>query len=1088
MRGITIVFIHTFLLVIAAIVPARAAVILNEALANEPGSATTLEWVEVFNWPDTGQPISLSGFKYTDGGQTTTIDTNILIPAGGFAILARKSIGTSSFEERWGNSSGVWGDHASESYPLIGLSQMSLRNSSDTIRLVSPTDDTSIILWLSDSGDSISVERIRPGANDAPSNFAVCKTSIGSTPGAENSVLPPRGDLAIDTVVIGPANPVANQPVQFAVRVVNLGFGDVAGGSVTMVQDVEPQAPIATESFGTVPEGGEVSVVMVWNSPRPGLTGLRLALETDPDSSNNFYALQLVTRFDKPYLIVSEYLANPDPGGPEEWIEIANVSNGPINLSQLRIGDSLNAELIPGSASRIEAGSFYVLAENESAFRSFYPSFSGPLIQIPGWRALNNTGDGIRLIGPYGEIIDSLTFRTTYPGNHSIERVELSSTFAAPGDWAECEDGAGATPGLPNSVQRGTPGSLILDSIWLVPSVPNWGESIRIYASVSNRSFGPATNWSITAARDLNFSSPGSSLEAIAESVIPTTDEEEFQVIDVSWENAVPGIYRIHVALRDESGELTQTSAVVTTVRFSQPLLIVSEYVAAPSLSGPGEWIELYNASDIALSLQEIRIGDSAGLGSIPTPTPVMLPGSFLVVAQDESRFRSYYGNFDGEIRSLSTWQTLNDSRDQIRIVGAADEIIDSLTFSITVSQSRSSERRQLLPSHANPEDWGLSIDPFGATPGRANSIKRFNNDLAVFTVTLDSAVFPWPTPITGVVFIANEGFSTVDGATIGVRNIQTGSLIAELSSPQGLSPGESEAVPFSLSGLSPGRYLLRFELEADENSTNNEEGATAYVAHSNPSILITEYLANPGTSGPGEWVEIYNAFEAPLSLYGMSLGDSVSYSYLFVGQEVLQSGEYAVICQSPSTFRVWYPDFDGNLYEATVWRDLNNDGDKIRLRGVATEIVDSLTYSNTFGDNRSSERTTLLSAFSTPGDWAISVDPSGATPGRPNSVSASAAGSLQVEISPNPVFRSAGERARIDYRLKIGESLTLKIYDRAGRLVRTIADAVPSATGFVEWNGTDDAGYSLHPGPYVLLARSEPAGSMKKMVVVIAP
>jgi hypothetical protein len=204
-----------------------------------------------------------------------------------------------------------------------------------------------------------------------------------------------------------------------------------------------------------------------------------------------------------------------------------NVSGEAISLRKLRIGDSLNTEQIPDSAGEIPAGEFFVVAESETAFRAFYPKFLGLVVQIPGWRALNNTGDGIRLIGPLGEVIDSLSFRATYPENHSIERVELSPTFAQAGDWSESMDDHGATPGQRNSVQRGDPGSLILDSVWIVPSTPATGDTIRILASVTNNSFGPAANWSVLASRDLDFSSPGTSLSDIGESTVPTTNENE---------------------------------------------------------------------------------------------------------------------------------------------------------------------------------------------------------------------------------------------------------------------------------------------------------------------------------------------------------------------------------------------------------------------------------------------------------------------------------------------------------------------------------------------------------------------------------
>jgi flagellar hook assembly protein FlgD len=77
---------------------------------------------------------------------------------------------------------------------------------------------------------------------------------------------------------------------------------------------------------------------------------------------------------------------------------------------------------------------------------------------------------------------------------------------------------------------------------------------------------------------------------------------------------------------------------------------------------------------------------------------------------------------------------------------------------------------------------------------------------------------------------------------------------------------------------------------------------------------------------------------------------------------------------------------------------------------------------------------------------------------------------------------------AQIEYRLEIGEKLTLKIFNRSGQLVKTIVDERPSATGIMTWDGTNDNGGPVRPGPYVLLARSDPRGDAVKKVIVVGP
>jgi hypothetical protein len=558
--------------------------------------------------------------------------------------------------------------------------------------------------------------------------------------------------------------------------------------------------------------------------------------------------------------------------------------------------------------------------------------------------------------------------------------------------------------------------------------------------------------------------------------------------VEVVWINATPGVHRIHVALRDELNEATDNSAIITTVRFSQPLLIISEYMAAPTSNGPGEWIEVYNTSDLLLPLLGIRFGDKDGLGAIPPPLPEIAPKSFVVIAQDEIQFRNYYTGFNSALISLSGWQSLNDAGDRIRILGPADEIIDSLSFAALVRQNRSIERRQLAPEFADPRDWGESIGYWDATPGEENSIRRYLRDVSIDSVVLNSEVVTWPSPLTGVAYVSNPGFGDVTGLFISVILPGIGE-VARLTNSNTLESGQHIELPFEFVPSRIGHNPIAFLVDEDDFGNNNYQFAVASVLSSYPAVIISEYLADPLQHGPGEWVELYNASNIDVSLYGFTIGDSSAFAFIpYTSTDVLSPNEFMVLCSDRDQFRSWYASFNGELVELSSWRELNNGGDKIRLRDGLGEIMDSLTYLAVNGENTSNERLALTPSFSALSGWTMSVDPSGATPGRPNSVNLASAGALKVEVTPNPVFRSAGQSARIDYRLEIGESLTLKIYDRAGRIVRTITEDTPSATGYVEWNGTDDHGYELRPGPYVLLARSEPAGSMKKMVVVIAP
>jgi hypothetical protein len=1077
-------------------IPAGAELILNEALANEPGSVTTTEWVEILNWPDTGTSLSIKGYRYLDGGDTTRIDTNLSIPAGEFLILARKVTGTSSFESAWGNNSGVWGDSPSENYPVIGITKMSLRNSCDTITLIAPSGSKSVIWWRSDPGDGVSVERIRPGPNDDWSNFHGCVATTGSTPGHANSVLPGRYDLLLDTVICSPPTPSWGDTITFVSTVQNCGTGAVPFADFAYRRDHAPLAAdtnfveLMTQPLGFVDELGEAMPRWNWADAAPGVSHIRCEIRGDSNAANNSAWVDLKVRFTTPLLIISEFLANPGPGGPDEWVEIANVAGFPINLEGMSIGDSLNSDDIPTPSREIAPGEFWVLAENEAGFRVYYPNFAGTLIGIKGWRGLNNSGDGIRLWGPSGEIVDSLTFRTTYEANRSLERVELTPSFARTRDWAGSTAADGATPGRPNSIQRGQPGTLIFDSISVDPPVPQWGQAVHVRAALHNVGFGPAEGWVLSILRDLDLSSPGSELMQIAELSVPILSEGEETGVDTEWIDAPPGISRIICVLRTPAGAPADSSAMVTTVAYTQPLLIISEYLVAPAPYGPGEWVELYNASSFSLSLAGLRLGDSTSFTTLPAGNGSLGPGAFVVLCQDADQFTSFHRNFTGDLLELTGWRTLGDEGDRMRLLGPAGEIIDSLTYTRTPSGNVSSERRQLVPEFADPRDWGDCIDPEGATPGRANSIRRVYRDLALDSVIFDSIEGTDMDDVSFHFWVSNRGFSTISDGKITWR-LEPGFTSDDTWDIPSVAPGEMQDIPFMVEEPSPGWNRLAAHLAADDDDSNNADTATVLVPFGRPGLIISEFLANPAPDGPGEWVELYVTNYRAFSSLGFALGDSGSLSPwpatgLF--ERMLAPGEFVVLAQDEQAFRQFYQGFNGVAIEVPHWPALNNSGDLVRVVDASGGLQDSTGFQTIYADNHSVERTELAPPYEGPGGWTESVDPSGATPGRTNSVSAAVAGPLHIDLAPNPFYRSWGQSAQVGVRLQIGERLTLKIFDRDGHPVRTLVDNRPSATGSLEWDGTGEDGVPLRPGPYIVWARSEPSGIEQKAVIVLGP
>ncbi len=166
-------------------------VIINEVLANEPGSYTSLEWVELYNADSTEH--DLGGWSFVCKDDTTLIPAGTTIPDNGFLILSRKLLSeppdSISFEAWWGDGSGTWRDCPEESFPAIQV-KMSLINSGGAVSLVDPETNVQTFNWDKDCGDGVSLERVSSEDNI----WLCCVDSDKNTPGRKNSVSTPYSD------------------------------------------------------------------------------------------------------------------------------------------------------------------------------------------------------------------------------------------------------------------------------------------------------------------------------------------------------------------------------------------------------------------------------------------------------------------------------------------------------------------------------------------------------------------------------------------------------------------------------------------------------------------------------------------------------------------------------------------------------------------------------------------------------------------------------------------------------------------------------------------------------------------------------
>ena len=137
-------------------------IIINEVMSNEPGSSTSLEWIELYN--NSASQAFINTHTLVVGSDTVLFSPTLRLAPFEYYIICRKLIGDASspgFETRWGDSSGFWGDTPFESSIQIPqAAAISLLNSGGTIRLYDAFPNlVSEFTWSSSGKDGTSWER-----------------------------------------------------------------------------------------------------------------------------------------------------------------------------------------------------------------------------------------------------------------------------------------------------------------------------------------------------------------------------------------------------------------------------------------------------------------------------------------------------------------------------------------------------------------------------------------------------------------------------------------------------------------------------------------------------------------------------------------------------------------------------------------------------------------------------------------------------------------------------------------------------------------------------------------------------------------
>jgi Lamin Tail Domain len=451
-------------------------IVVNEVLVNEPGSRVSLEWFELFN--TSGVALSLLDDTLSINSQFVAMFGDITVAPSEFVVVTRDVV---AFEERWGDSSGFWGDDTLlENYEIAQLA-FSLTNLAGALS-VSNDSLISSLAWNSAGDDGISWERVSSSGDSVAASGA----ALGATPGRINSVAPLTRDweiVALDIV----HEPRVGTRLEVTLR--NAGALSLPGACVVVYDNplLSSTAPFGISGDSllceTFPElnPAESVTISVYVSLVGVYDTIGVAVAASDERPSNNIRIIIIPGSDFPPVQINEFLPNPQGDLMSEWVELKNISLLPVDLSGWRLGDELGfgeVDISNGATAIIQPGEYLLLAHLPQEVASFYRLTSVPP-GVNSWRTLNNGGDVVRLQDPFGFAADSVVYEMVFGENVSWSRSEEPKSL---GLWGRSALGGG-TPNDSNTTLLGANASGLAVSVEPNPFSPDgdgFSETTRI--------------------------------------------------------------------------------------------------------------------------------------------------------------------------------------------------------------------------------------------------------------------------------------------------------------------------------------------------------------------------------------------------------------------------------------------------------------------------------------------------------------------------------------------------------------------------------------------------------------------------------
>lgn len=692
-------------------------------------------------------------------------------------------------------------------------------------------------------------------------------------------------------------------------------------------------------------------------------------------------------------IVISEIFADPSPqiGLPNfEFIELYNKKLNPVTLNSFTIKHGTTVRTIPNTTIPANA---YVILTAPTGVTDLTPY--GTVLGVPSLSttALTNTGTSLELRDATNTLIDSIFYSDAWyrdavkdDGGYSLELINPNAPLACPdaNNWIASNNLNGGTPGTQNSVYNTSPDV----------TAPTVASVSYLSANQIGVCFSESLDASvITTLTNYQLSNGLGNPTSVSVNTTLSCVTLTFASNLVNTTNYVLS----YTNLQDCSGNLLST--VSSNFTYYIPVqfdVLINEIMADPTpLVGlpDQEYLELYNKSSFAISIQNWTITHGTTVRTIPTATIPSNGYLVLVNTSGVTDLSSFTSNVLG-VPSLSSSAFTNGGT-TLYLKDNNGNLIHSVTYSdawyantTKAEGGWSLEMIDPLNPCSGSDNWIASTATLGGTPGAVNSVKANNPDVAgpkLLTARIvndNTLSVTFSETVIGTALSLNNTYSITSIGNPTAVSVSVDGLKAELTLPTSFTT--NLIYTLAVNGVIN-------DCVGNALSTSSSIQFAKYAAKEF-DVIINEIMPDPEPAKAlpvSEYFELYNKSDFPINVYKWNFIYGSSSKEM--PDAIIPAKGYMAFT-SASNKSLWKTYQNIAFVSDLSTSDLTNTGTSLSLTDSINTAIHFVNYKDSWYQDAgkvdggwSLEMIDFNNPCGTNSNWSASGDGNGGTPGKVN-------------------------------------------------------------------------------------------------------